>query len=118
MTSGTAPLTRPPALPPAAAGCPLPPRYHGSWSETSHLTLTLQDTPWCFYPDNVPNPCVGDNVYNWDAADPGFTEAEYQTMYTNYEANLNIRGTGAIIAAPDEETPGGDYRYQQSYPDY
>ena len=63
------------------------------------------------YPDNVPNPCVGDNVYNWDAADPGFTEAEYQTMYANYEVNLNIRGTGAIIAAPDEETPGGDYRY-------
>jgi len=72
---------------------------------------TTKDTPWCFYPDNVPNPCVGDNVYNWDAADPGFTEAEYQTMYTNYEANLNIRGTGAIIAAPDEETPGGDYRF-------
>ena len=82
------------------------------------MTLTLQDTPWCFYPDNVPNPCVGDNVYNWDAADPGFTEAEYQTMYANYEVNLNIRGTGAIIAAPDEETPGGDYRYQKSYPDY
>ena len=71
----------------------------------------MQGIPWCFYPDNVPNPCVGDNVYNWEAADPGFTEAEYQTMYTNYEANLNIRGTGAIIAAPDEETPGGDYRY-------
>ena len=28
-------------------------------------------------------------------------------MYEKYEANLNIDGTGAIVAAPDLETPGG-----------
>ena len=27
-------------------------------------------------------------------------------MYAKYEANLNIDGTGAIVAAPDLETPG------------
>ena len=27
-------------------------------------------------------------------------------MYEKYEANLNIDGTGAIVAAPDLETPG------------
>ena len=56
-----------------------------------------------------PDPCDGD-VYNWVASDPGFTDAEYDIMYENYKVNLNIRGTGAIIAAPDAETPGGDYR--------
>ena len=29
-----------------------------------------------------------------------------QVMYAKYEANLNIDGTGAIVAAPDLETPG------------
>jgi len=57
-----------------------------------------------------PDPCDGD-VYNWVASDPGFTDAEYDIMYENYKVNLNIRGTGAIIAAPDAETPGGDYRF-------
>ena len=66
--------------------------------------------PWCFYPDNVPNPCVGEDVYNWNAENPGFSDEEYNIMYENYKVNLNIRGTGAIIAAPDAETPGGDYR--------
>jgi len=57
-----------------------------------------------------PDPCEGD-VYNWAASDPSFTDADYDIMYENYKVNLNIRGTGAIIAAPDAETPGGDYRY-------
>ena len=30
----------------------------------------------------------------------------WQVMYEKYEANLNIDGTGAIVAAPDLETPG------------
>ena len=78
------------------------------------VPVTSRGIPWCFYPDNVPNPgtiCGDSNNYNWNAADPGFSDEEYAIMYANYEANLNIRGTGAIIAAPDAETPGGDYRY-------
>ena len=57
-------------------------------------------------------PTPGDlcKEFHWEAAGPGFTEEEYAVMFANYEANLNIRGTGAIIAAPDAETPGGDYR--------
>ena len=69
-----------------------------------------QDTPWCFFPDNVPTPGDLCKEFHWEAAGPGFTEEEYAVMFSNYEANLNIRGTGAIIAAPDAETPGGDYR--------
>ena len=72
--------------------------------------LFSQDTPWCFFPDNVPTPGDLCKEFHWEAAGPGFTEEEYAVMFSNYEANLNIRGTGAIIAAPDAETPGGDYR--------
>ena len=32
-------------------------------------------------------------------------------MYSNYEANLNIDGSGAVVAAPDQNTPGGSYYY-------
>ena len=74
------------------------------------LFLFSQDTPWCFFPDNVPTPGDLCKEFHWEAAGPGFTEEEYAVMFSNYEANLNIRGTGAIIAAPDAETPGGDYR--------
>ena len=74
--------------------------------------LFSQDTPWCFFPDNVPTPGDLCKEFHWEAAGPGFTEEEYAVMFSNYEANLNIRGTGAIIAAPDAETPGGDYRYR------
>ena len=29
----------------------------------------------------------------------------------SYEVNLNIDGSGAVVAAPDQETPGGSYYY-------
>lgn len=32
-------------------------------------------------------------------------------MTKNFEANLNIQGSGAIVAAPDHNTPGGNYYY-------
>jgi len=88
-----------------AAGC--------CWVPVERNSSDTKGIPWCFYPSDMthpPDPCEGD-VYNWVASDPGFTDAEYDIMYENYKVNLNIRGTGAIIAAPDAETPGGDYRY-------
>merc|ERR1711892_1065534 len=72
-----------------------------------------RDTPWCFYGTDQPSPddyCKPE-MFNWEASDPGFSDSEHQTMYSKYEANLNIDGTGAIVAAPDHETPGGDYYY-------
>merc|ERR1711892_1569613 len=74
---------------------------------------THRDTPWCFYGTDQPSPddyCKPE-MFDWEASDPGFSDSEYQTMYAKYEANLNIDGTGAIVAAPDHETPGGDYYY-------
>ena len=32
-------------------------------------------------------------------------------FYFSYVANLNIDGSGAVVAAPDTETPGGSYYY-------
>eukprot|EP00088_Acartia_fossae_P002771 TRINITY_DN11149_c0_g1_i1.p1 TRINITY_DN11149_c0_g1~~TRINITY_DN11149_c0_g1_i1.p1 ORF type:complete len:502 (+),score=142.13 TRINITY_DN11149_c0_g1_i1:33-1538(+) len=69
---------------------------------------SLKDTPWCFYPSDHPNPC---GSVNWQGSGPGFTQDYYNTMYSFYEANLNIDGSGAVVAAPDNETPGGSYYY-------
>merc|ERR1719348_663699 len=76
-------------------------------------SLGFRDTPWCFYgtdQTHPPDPCEGD-VFNWEASDPGFPDDIYNVMYEKYRANLNIDGTGAVVAAPDFETPGGNYYY-------
>lgn len=69
---------------------------------------STKDTPWCFYPSDHPNPC---SDVNWSASDAGFTQDYYDIMYNYYLANLNIEGSGAVVAAPDQETPGGSYYY-------
>merc|ERR1712013_252714 len=75
-----------------------------------------KDTPWCFYPDgDGPGPTDGPggdcSSYNWSADGPGFTDDFYNTMFENYRANLNVEGCGAVVAAPDGNTPGGSYYY-------
>lgn len=30
---------------------------------------------------------------------------------TNFSKNINIQGTGMVVAAPDTQTPGGSYYY-------
>merc|ERR1711909_138944 len=75
-----------------------------------------KDTPWCFYPDgDGPGPTDGPggdcSSYNWNADGPGFTDDFYNTMFENYRANLNVEGCGAVVAAPDGNTPGGSYYY-------
>merc|ERR1719244_210664 len=89
-----------------AAGCCWVPVVRNNSDNT-------KDIPWCFYPSDMthpPDPCEGD-VFNWVASDPGFTDDIYNVMYQKYKANLNIDGTGAVVAAPDYETPGGPYYY-------
>ena len=73
---------------------------------------TDRDVPWCFYPSGYTRPpSVCDDLTFAGAADPGFTQAFYDNIYARYEANLNIEGSGAVVAAPDTETPGGSYYY-------
>ena len=47
----------------------------------------------------------------WSASDPGFTDEFCKIMYDKLQENLNIEGSGAIVAAPDTDTPGGSYYY-------
>lgn len=84
----------------AAANCCWDPREPGSI------------TPWCFFPDNVatlpPNGC---DALTWTADGQPIDDAMYAVMYAKYAANLNVEGCGAVVAAPDNDTPGGDYYY-------
>ena len=48
------------------------------------------------------------------AEGPGFTDEFYDTMKANYRANLDVEDSGAVVAAPDDATPGGSYYYHWS----
>ena len=48
---------------------------------------------------------------NWSGDGPGFTDEFVKIMYKNFRENLNIQGSGAVVAAPDTDTPGGSYFY-------
>ena len=70
--------------------------------------MTLTDTPWCYYKKDA-NLCSA--APSWNATDPGFTDDFIAEMVKNFEANLNIQGSGAVVAAPDYNTPAGSYYY-------
>jgi len=78
------------------------------WQPVSN---TEKDTPWCFYPDGGGGGDGDCDNFNWEASGPGFTDAFYDTMMANYRANLNVEGCGAVVAAPDGNTPGGSYYF-------
>jgi len=67
--------------------------------------------PWCYYKDGGGGGDCDKDSFNWEASGPGFTDAFYNTMKENYRANLNVKDCGAVVAAPDGETPGGSYYY-------
>jgi len=72
------------------------------------LNPNPSNLPWCYYSSDYVDPCG--NI-TWNADGPGFTDDFYNLMLTNYKANLNIDGSGAVVAAPDKSTPGGSYYY-------
>ena len=41
----------------------------------------------------------------------GFDSHFYDTMWSLFDANIDIQGKGGIVAAPDHSTPGGSYYY-------
>ena len=47
----------------------------------------------------------------WSASNPGFTDEFCKVMYDKLQENLNVEGSGAVVAAPDTDTPGGSYYY-------
>jgi len=66
-------------------------------------------TPWCFNKASQDDIC---NNFNFNApSDIGFNQDFKNKMYQNFVSQLNWHATGAVIAANDPHTPGGDYRY-------
>ena len=64
--------------------------------------------PWCFYPageDGGPEVCEAINFIG--DSGPGLAQADFDNMKERYKSQLNIDGTGAVVASPDTETPGG-----------
>ena len=62
--------------------------------------------PWCYYPGGGGGGGGCDQLI-WEApADgPGFPPDFYQLMFNNFKANLNVEGSGAVVAAPDRQPP-------------
>eukprot|EP00928_Gymnodinium_smaydae_P018804 TRINITY_DN1716_c0_g3_i1.p1 TRINITY_DN1716_c0_g3~~TRINITY_DN1716_c0_g3_i1.p1 ORF type:complete len:551 (-),score=106.00 TRINITY_DN1716_c0_g3_i1:396-2048(-) len=80
-----------------AAGCCWKPMAQGS------------STPWCFYKAGavkVPHCTLK------SAPQEPFSNSEVAAIRELFVANLDIQGSGMVVAAPDHNTgPGGDYYY-------
>mmetsp|Transcript_13060 Transcript_13060/g.25316 ORF Transcript_13060/g.25316 Transcript_13060/m.25316 type:complete len:511 (-) Transcript_13060:336-1868(-) len=63
--------------------------------------------PWCFFPKGTGN-CFKPSSAGGKAP---FTDDQVSTMEKYFQANINIQGSGAVVAAPDHNTPGGSYYY-------
>jgi glucoamylase len=70
-------------------------------------TSSVSGTPWCFYGAGQSTSCFG---YASQPQEP-FSASEVSTMRKYFLANINIQGKGGIVAAPDYDTPGGNYYY-------
>lgn len=71
--------------------------------------------PWCFYkagyspaPTPAPTPCF---VFQNSTEVSPFSDAEVATFRELFEANINMEQSGAVVAAPDLNTPGGSYYF-------
>ena len=47
----------------------------------------------------------------WTASGPGFDDAIYDIMYQKYLSQLNVEGSGAVVAAPDQVRGTFKYRH-------
>jgi glucoamylase len=70
----------------------------------------LEGTPWCYYKQGY-SACVPSLSFTPGPGGYGFTDEFHQEMLGLYENQLNINGSGAVAAALDHGTPGGDYFY-------
>jgi glucoamylase len=62
--------------------------------------------PWCFKPGSEVQTCS----LKAEPKEP-FTAAEVSQIEQNLLANVNWKGSGMVVAAPDPNTPGGNYEY-------
>lgn len=78
------------------------------------LTLPQNPTnePWCFQPASY-SPC-SPAVQGSSAGNP-FTDADVASMRSFFIANLDLNGTGAVMASPDPSVlNAGSYRFHWS----
>eukprot|EP00054_Salpingoeca_dolichothecata_P003368 m.26619 g.26619 ORF g.26619 m.26619 type:complete len:532 (+) comp13794_c0_seq1:72-1667(+) len=75
-------------------------------------------TPWCYFkgsgPSPPPPPPPSPPSPPPPPPPPGsapFSSAEVKTMRGFFEANIDIQGSGGVVASPDHNTPGGSYYY-------
>lgn len=88
-------------------------------SQRTHLTLPWgppsqnpNNEPWCFRPSNY-SPC-SPAVQGSSAGNP-FSPSDVARMQAFFQANLDLNGTGAVLASPDADVlSGGSYRYHWS----
>lgn len=65
--------------------------------------------PWCFYDSGDDASCFA--MTNSTLLDVPFSKSEIETMKGYFMANINIDGSGGVVASPDNNTPGGSYYY-------
>lgn len=63
--------------------------------------------PWCFKKSSDIQSCP----LSYNSSSAPFSDEEVATMMKFFRANINIDGSGAVVAAPDYNTPGGSYYY-------
>jgi len=67
------------------------------------------DAPWCF---NAATPTPSSDCFSASTnSTPPFSSDEVAKFTGYFMKNINIDGTGAVVAAPDHNTPGGDYYF-------
>jgi len=73
----------------------------------SPVSPNPDNSPWCFYSDRKVAQCT----LGADPKQP-FSDSEMAEVMQHFEANLDVQGSGMVVAAPDHNTgPGGDYYY-------
>lgn len=63
--------------------------------------------PWCFYKSGAAPSCP----LNYTSTGAPFSDDEVSKMRGYFLQNINIQGSGAVVASPDHNTPGGSYYY-------
>ena len=65
------------------------------------------NVPWCFFKKGDAPSCP----LSFKSTAAPFSDSETATMRSFFLKNINIDGSGAVVAAPDYNTPGGSYYY-------
>lgn len=64
--------------------------------------------PWCYHKAGDVTTCPLNHTSTGSAP---FSQSEVETMRGFFKANINIDGSGAVVASPDTSTPGGSYYF-------